>query len=52
MDWFVQTVLDSRCAVDPALGESFALQLASLIAPHSSARQMVRKAWHARYTRT
>ena len=25
MDWFVQSVLDSRCAVDPTLGESFAL---------------------------
>lgn len=33
MDWFVQYVLDARCAVDPALGESFARQLAALLVP-------------------
>lgn len=33
MDWFVQTVLEARCAVDPALGESFARQLAALLVP-------------------
>lgn len=33
MDWFVQNVLDARCAVDPALGETFARQLAVLLVP-------------------
>lgn len=33
MDWFVQTALDARCAVDPALGESFARQVATLLVP-------------------
>lgn len=32
IEWFISSVLDPRCAIDPTLGDSFGRQLASLLA--------------------